>query len=200
MADAIEAGFEFGSELIQLVEIAVIGVIAYFAYKFFNQSNCGANKDQQCCRTADVNTAACLKNSDDTTCGWADFLAFNCYSPAGSQATVDTARQQSSATAGAVDTIGSWFNDYSPFTFSGGVLAPNYQFNMTDPTQPPPAPTPGLPSGYNPSTGTIVYGPPYLGPTGAGTTVTGDTSGAPVFTSPGLPPGYNPDTGTITQY
>jgi hypothetical protein len=158
-----EAEDVFGATAI--LQLAVLGVLAYLAYKFYKlfivQTNCGPNKDQPCCRTSDVNTSACVDASGNV-CGWGSFLSFQCFSPAGSQAAVDTARQSSSVWGG----LGSIFSPEP--TTPAAPVAGTLPMQTTLGT----APTVGLPSGYNPDTGTIGSG----------------ASGVPTAGVPDLPP------------
>ena len=156
--------FELGEEAIQLAELAIIGVLAYLAYRAYelfsgSGSNCGPDKDQQCCSPSDINTAACLNADGSAGCGYSGFFSRSCYqASADVVAQVNQAREQSSATSGAADIIGSWYFPWSDAYSNLNTV--------------PAAPTPGLPVGYDPTTGTI-------NPTASGTAGPGPFANLP---------------------
>ena len=127
-----EAEDIFGATAI--LQLAVLGVLAYLAYKLyslFSQSNCGPNQNQPCCHFSDINTAACVDSSGNS-CGWSQFLSGGCFESSAGAAAVTQARQQSSVAGGILTYV-------APDTTLG-------------------APTPGLPQGYDPTTGMIGSG------------------------------------------
>lgn len=129
-------------ETIDLAELLIIGALAYFAYKAYrfltNQggTNCGPNGGQPCCKVSEVGTDTCV-GSDGSPCGsWEFWTATSCYegTPTTTSTQIKAAQSDSSAVAG----FGSLFTN-PQFTGSFDINAP----------------TPGLPAGYNPATGTI---------------------------------------------
>jgi hypothetical protein len=100
--------FEDVQALEGLVILVAVGLLAYFAWKFYDSfASTTADNGQQKCTLSDMSNGNCVSPSDGSACGWYEYLtATTCYqgtpkaavaeSPAG--ATVPPSTAQGSST------------------------------------------------------------------------------------------------------
>jgi hypothetical protein len=122
-----------------LITLGLIGVILYAAYKIYQSftnsggTACGSGS-QGCCAYSDFSAGNCI-GADGTACGWWEYLtATTCYKGAPAAAPVAASANVGPSMIGS--TLLSWGS-------------------LENQTVAPAAPTPGLPAGYDPTTGMI---------------------------------------------
>lgn len=136
----IEGGEIFGSLFLFVIILGIVGIAGYFIYKMIactlDSSKCNADNGLPRCTLSDMTGGNCV-SSDGSACGWYEF--FTATSCSKGTPTTPTAPTDDSSNS----SIGS--------VISGGY---DYATGAGDDV-PPSAGAPGLPEGYDESTGMI---------------------------------------------